>query len=66
MIEIRNVIKKIGNNVILDDIFLVVEIGILVVLIGLSGCGKIIILKFINKLIKFIFGEIYINGKLIF
>ena len=63
MIEIRNVTKKIGNNVILDDISLVVETGTLVVLIGSSGCGKTTTLKLINKLIKPTSGEIYINGK---
>lgn len=55
--------KKIGNNVILDDISLVVETGTLVVLIGSSGCGKTTTLKLINKLIKPTSGEIYINGK---
>lgn len=63
MIEIRNVTKKIGNNVILDDISLTVETGTLVVLIGSSGCGKTTTLKLINKLIKPTSGEIYINGK---
>ncbi|HBH4059760.1 TPA: ABC transporter ATP-binding protein [Clostridioides difficile] len=63
MIAIRNVTKKIGNNVILDDISLVVETGTLVVLIGSSGCGKTTTLKLINKLIKPTSGEIYINGK---
>ncbi|HBG5345656.1 TPA: ABC transporter ATP-binding protein [Clostridioides difficile] len=63
MIEIRNVTKKIGNNVILDGISLVVETGTLVVLIGSSGCGKTTTLKLINKLIKPTSGEIYINGK---
>lgn len=63
MIEIRNVTKKIGNNVILDDISLAVETGTLVVLIGSSGCGKTTTLKLINKLIKPTSGEIYINGK---
>ncbi|EQG60006.1 ABC superfamily ATP binding cassette transporter, ABC domain protein [Clostridioides difficile] len=43
MIEIRNVTKKIGNNVILDDISLVVETGTLVVLIGSSGCGRLLL-----------------------
>ena len=61
--QIRNVTKKIGNNVILDDITLVVETGTLVVLIGSSGCGKTTTLKLINKLIKPTSGEIYINGK---
>lgn len=63
MIEIRNITKKMGNNVVLDDISLAVETGTLVVLIGSSGCGKTTTLKLINKLIKPTSGEIYINGK---
>lgn len=63
MIDIRNVTKKMGNNVVLDDISLVVETGTLVVLIGSSGCGKTTTLKLINKLIKPTSGEIYIDGK---
>ena len=63
MIEIKNVTKKIGNKVILDDITLQIEKGTLVVLIGSSGCGKTTTLKLINKLIKPTSGEIYIDGK---
>ncbi|MDR0880637.1 MAG: ABC transporter ATP-binding protein [Clostridioides sp.] len=61
MIEIRNVTKKIGNKTILDDVSLTVQTGELVVLIGLSGCGKTTTLKLINKLIKPTSGEIYID-----
>lgn len=63
MIEIKNVTKKVGNKVILDDITLSVEKGTLVVLIGSSGCGKTTTLKLINKLIKPTSGEIYIDNR---
>ncbi|HSQ89892.1 ABC transporter ATP-binding protein, partial [Romboutsia sp.] len=63
MIEIKNVTKKVGNKVILDDITFSIEKGTLVVLIGSSGCGKTTTLKLINKLIKPTAGEIYIDGK---
>ena len=43
MIEIRNVTKKIGNNVILDDISLAVETGTLVVLIGSSVVERLLL-----------------------
>lgn len=63
MIEIKNVSKKIGNKIILDDISLKIEEGSFIVFIGPSGCGKTTTLKLINKLIKPTSGEIYINGK---
>jgi osmoprotectant transport system ATP-binding protein len=63
MIEIKNVTKKIGNKTILNDISLSIDTGMLVVLIGSSGCGKTTTLKLINKLIKPTSGEIYINDK---
>lgn len=63
MIEIKNVTKKIGNKTILKDISLSIDTGMLVVLIGSSGCGKTTTLKLINKLIKPTSGEIYIDDK---
>lgn len=63
MIEIKNVSKKVGNKIILDDISLKIEEGSFIVFIGPSGCGKTTTLKLINKLIKPTSGEIYINGK---
>lgn len=63
MIKIKNVTKKVGTKVILDDITLDIEKGTLVVLIGSSGCGKTTTLKLINKLIKPTSGEIYIDDK---
>lgn len=63
MIEIKNVTKKIGDKTILKDISLSIDTGMLVVLIGSSGCGKTTTLKLLNKLIKPTSGEIYIEGK---
>lgn len=63
MIEIKNVTKKVGSKVILDNINLKIDKGSLVVLIGSSGCGKTTTLKLINKLIKPSSGEIYIDNK---
>lgn len=63
MIEIKNISKKVGNKVILDNISLKIEEGSFIVFIGPSGCGKTTTLKLINKLIEPTSGEIYINGK---
>lgn len=63
MIEIKNISKKVGNKIILDDVSLKIEEGSFIVFIGPSGCGKTTTLKLINKLIEPTSGEIYINGK---
>lgn len=62
MIEIKNVSKKLGKRLILDDVSLKIEEGSFVVLIGPSGCGKTTTLKLINKLIEPTQGDIFING----
>ena len=62
MIEIKNISKKVGNKVILDNISLKIDEGSFVVFIGPSGCGKTTTLKLINKLIEPTGGEIYIDG----
>ena len=63
MIEIKNISKKVGSKVILDDISLKIDKGSFVVFIGPSGCGKTTTLKLINKLIEPTKGEIYIDGR---
>ncbi len=62
MIEIKNISKKVGKKIILDDISLTIEDGSFVVLIGPSGCGKTTTLKLINKLIEPTSGDILINN----
>ena len=63
MIEMKNISKKVGNKVILDDISLKIDEGSFVVFIGPSGCGKTTNLKLMNKLISPTSGEIYIDDK---
>ena len=63
MIEMKNISKKVGNKIILDDISLKIDEGSFVVFIGPSGCGKTTTLKLMNKLIEPTSGEIYIVGK---
>ncbi len=62
MIEFKNVSKKFNEVTILKNISFEVEEGKLVVLIGLSGCGKTTTLKMINRLVKPTTGTILING----
>ena len=63
MIDMKNIYKKVGNKIILDDISLKIDEGSFVVFIGPSGCGKTTTLKLMNKLIEPTSGEIYIDGK---
>lgn len=63
MIKFRNVSKKYGSAVILDNISFDINQGEFVVLIGPSGCGKTTTLKNINRLIEPDSGVIYIDDK---
>lgn len=63
MIEFKNVSKRFKDVTVLKDITFEIEEGKLVVLIGLSGCGKTTTLKMINRLIKPTTGSITINGE---
>ncbi len=63
MIRFENVSKKFKEVTVLKNITFEIEEGNLVVLIGLSGCGKTTTLKMINKLIKPTSGNIYIKGE---
>jgi len=61
-IELKNVTKRFGNNVAVDNLSLGVEKGTLSMLIGPSGCGKTTTMKMINRLIPSDEGEIKLNG----
>lgn len=63
MIKFEKVSKKFKDTKVLKDISFEIEKGQLVVLIGLSGCGKTTTLKMINKLIKPTSGKITIGGE---
>ncbi|BAZ46740.1 ATP-binding protein of ABC transporter [Chondrocystis sp. NIES-4102] len=63
LIELRQVSKAFGNNVILDQVDLQVLRGEALVIIGPSGTGKSTILRMIAGLLPIDQGSIYINGK---
>lgn len=63
MIQFRNVSKRYGKKIILDNLTLDIKAGEFVILIGPSGCGKTTTLKTINRLIEPDYGEIIIDGK---
>ncbi len=63
MVEVKNVSKSFGDNVVLDDISFKVEEGENFVVFGRSGTGKSVLLKCMVGLLEPDSGEIEINGK---
>jgi sulfate transport system ATP-binding protein len=61
-IEIRNISKRFGNFVALDDIRLDIPTGELVALLGPSGCGKTTLLRIIAGMESADQGEILFSG----
>ena len=63
MIEIKNVSKKYGNKVALNNVSFKVEDGEIFAFIGHNGAGKTTLIKAITGIHEFDEGEIFINGK---
>ena len=61
MIGFKNVTKKFGDSVAVDNLTVDFKSGETVVLIGPSGCGKTTTLRMINRLIEPTEGSIYVN-----
>ena len=59
LIVLKNLTRRFGNNVVLDDISLAIEKGKTIVVIGPSGCGKSVLLKHIIVLLRPNSGEVY-------
>jgi phospholipid/cholesterol/gamma-HCH transport system ATP-binding protein len=65
MIDIRNVYKRFGAQVILDGVSLTVQEGETLALLGPSGTGKSVLLKSIIGLIRPERGEIEVDGQVV-
>lgn len=63
IIVLKNLTKKFGNNVVLDNISLAIEKGKTTVVIGSSGCGKTVLIKHLNALLKPSSGEVYFKNR---
>lgn len=62
MIEIKNLTKSFGNNLIWEDVSFQINEGETIAIIGRSGCGKSVLLKHINALLSPDSGSISIDG----
>ena len=62
-LRIENVIKKYGNNTVLQNINLEIKKGEFLCILGPSGCGKTTLLRVLAGLENIESGCVYINGK---
>lgn len=63
MLELRNVTKRYGRKVILDDISIQFKKGYITCLLGLNGVGKSTTMKSIMKLTPINKGDILVDGE---
>lgn len=66
MIEICNLKKSFGSNLVWEDVSFNIKDGETVAIIGRSGCGKSVLVKHLNALMYPDAGEVFIDGKNIF
>ena len=59
VLSVKNLTKRFGTNVVLDNISLTIEDGKTTVIIGPSGCGKTVLVKHLIVLLRPNSGEVY-------
>src|SRR5688500_1128312 len=62
-IELKNISKRFGRLVVLQDLTLSIETGQCLVVIGAAGTGKSVLLKHIVGLLRPDSGEVWIDGR---
>jgi len=63
IIVVRNLTKKFGHNIVLDNVSLAIEKGKTTVVIGPSGCGKTVLIKHFIVLLRPSSGEVFFKGQ---
>ncbi len=62
-IEVKNLTKRFGDLVVLDDINFTVAKGEFLAIVGPTGCGKTTFLNCLSKLMPTTDGDIYVDGE---
>lgn len=62
-VEVRNLTKKFGDLLVLDNISFDVQKGEFLCIVGPTGCGKTTFLNSLTKLYDITAGEILVNGE---
>ncbi len=63
IVEVRNLTKRFGQKLVLDNITLSIEKGRTTVVIGPSGCGKTVLIKHFIVLLRPSAGEVFFEGR---
>ena len=63
IIVLKDVTKRFGGNLVLDNISLTIERGKTTVVIGPSGCGKTVLIKHFIVLLRPNAGEVYFKNR---
>ncbi len=63
VVSVRNLTKRFGRLLVLDDISLDIKKGKTTVVIGPSGCGKTVLIKHLIVLLRPTRGEVYFRDK---
>lgn len=63
LLTVEHLVKRFGDNLVLDDISFTVQKGEVIVLVGPSGCGKSTMLRCINALEPIQGGSVRLDGE---
>jgi phospholipid/cholesterol/gamma-HCH transport system ATP-binding protein len=63
IVEVRNLTKRFGEKLVLDNISLAIEKGKTTVVIGPSGCGKTVLIKHFLVLLRPSDGQVHFKGR---
>ncbi len=63
IVEVRNLTKRFGSKLVLDNVSLSIEKGKTTVIIGPSGCGKTILIKHFIVLVRPSEGQVYFEDR---